>query len=683
MAKMRAADLQAMLAEQRRDAIAAETATDIASERATAMDYYLGDLSKHLPSAEGRSSATSSDVSDTIEGMMPQLMDIFAGGDDVVQFEPVGPEDVQAAEQETDYVNHVFMQENPGFLVLYSFIKDALLSKVGFVKVFWDESEQSSRETYYDQSEDAFALITMQSLGDPSFKIVEHSTNQDPMTGTVTHDVTVETSKKSAQVRVMGVPPEECGIERGARTLREANYFCHDVRRTESELIEQGYDKGQVSALPVESAGLGIESAARDTSDDYGMGTMPNKAARRLRVTEHYVRMDYEGNGKTGLYRVVTGGSAGEILKLEGKPDIQPIDMIPFAAMTPIPMTHRFFGRSVADLVMDIQRIKTALMRGMLDNVYLSNNPRVEVAEETSGPNTLDDLLVVRPGGVVRTKRIGGIQWQVIPNVSGNLFPAIEYLDATREWRTGVTRQGQGIDANALQNQSATAVNQAYTASQARIKLIARIMAETGIKDMFWLVHATIRKHGQEVKVVRLRNQWVQVDPRNWKTRNDLTINVGLGVGGRQQRLASLTLLAGLQEKAMASGLTNLVNADHLYSTAKEIIKTLELKNVDAYFSDPKTRPPVQPKPDPKLIELQAKNEIEKTQAQADMAVQAQKTQAEIALAERKMDMELQMAREMHVMKMREMQMNMEAKAVSALAKNAMQADDTGEGLPQ
>lgn len=683
MPKMNSSELAARLSSQRASAIASQSASDIPAQRADALDYYMGDMSRDMPTTEGRSSAVSSDVADTIEGMMPSLMEIFAGSDEVVQFEPVGPEDVQAAEQETDYVNHVFMQENDGFLVLYSFIKDSLLSKTGYVKVWWEDDETAERETYYDQPDDAFALIMQQVASNDDYQIVEHSINTDEATGITSHDVTIEQTKDVSKVCVIGVPPEEVGIERGARSLRDCNYFYHDVRKTKDELIEQGYDEDQITSLLPDTGQRGIESASRDATSGAGFAG-GDKESQRLLITEHYVRMDYAGKGKSELYRVTTGGANGDVLRVNGKDDIQPIDVIPFAAMTPIPMPHRFTGRSIADLVMDIQRIKTALMRGMLDNVYLANNPRVEVAEENAGPNTLDDLLVQRPGGVVRTKRLGGIQWQVVPNISGNLFPAIEYMDATREWRTGVTRQGQGIDANALQNQSATAVNQAFTAAQARIRLIARIMAETGIKDMFSLIHATIRKHGQQAKTVRLRNQWVQVDPRNWKTRNDLTINVGLGTGGKQQRLASLTMLAGLQEKAMASGLTNLVSPEHLYSTAKEIVKALELKNVDAYFSDPKSQPPLQPKPDPKMIELQAKNEIEKTQAQADIAVQTQKTQAEIAANEQKQMIELQMARELHEMKMREMQFAFEAKVAEAQAKAfAGAATATVDAVPQ
>ncbi len=229
------------------------------------------------------------------------------------------------------------------------------------------------------------------------------------------------------------------------------------------------------------------------------------------------------------LYRVTTGGE-GEVLKRDGEPDVIEVDEIPFAAMTPVIITHRFFGRSIADLVMDIQRIKTALLRALLDNAYLANNPRTEVAESHATETTLDDLLVSRPGGIVRTKLPGGLSVIAHPDVGGHVFPLLQYQDATREWRTGVSRQGQGVDPNALQNQVATIANQMFNAAQAKVKMIARIFAETGIRDLFSLLHAVVRKHGSQPQTARLRNQWVTVDPRDWKARNDMTINVGLGL---------------------------------------------------------------------------------------------------------------------------------------------------------
>jgi hypothetical protein len=224
-----------------------------------------------------------------------------------------------------------------------------------------------------------------------------------------THDVTLVTTKKTAQAKVMGVPAEEFGIERGARDIPTCNYAFHDiVTKTAGDLIAEGFDEDQVNNLEDYTGNTDTETLERDTVGEHFNGTTSstNKSARLVKYTEHYVRMDYEGNGKPCLYQVITAGSQGDILRKDNKDCITPFDAIPFASWTPVPQPHRFFGRSIADIVMPVQREKTALKRGALDNLYLHNNPRVEVAEANSGPNTLDDLLVSRPGGVVRTKTV-------------------------------------------------------------------------------------------------------------------------------------------------------------------------------------------------------------------------------------------------------------------------------------
>jgi hypothetical protein len=487
------------------------------------------------------------------------------------------------------------------------------------------------------------------------------------------HDVTLVTTKTHAQARVMGVPPEEFGIERGARDIKTCNYCFHEVvTKTEADLIAEGFDEEQIKALLPYTGQTDVETSSRDSvNETSGAGFESlNSAARLVKLTEHYVRMDYEGKGRPCLYQVITGGEQGEILRKDGKECITPFDAIPFAATTPVPMTHRFFGRSVADLVMDIQRIKTALVRGMLDNLYLHNNPRVEVAEANAGPNTLDDLLVSRPGGVVRTKTAGGLNWQVVPDITGSVYPALQYLDATREMRTGLSQQSQGIDANALQNQTATAVAQVFSASQMRMKLIARLMAE-GVRDIFALLHGTIRKHGQQQQTVRLRNQWVPVNPRDWKTRDDMTINVGLGTGGKAQQFAQVMALANVQKEMIAGGKVNLVDDQALFNTASELTKIMGYKNPDKFFNDPSAKdpqtgqplhPPVQPPP-PESVQvaqikaqtdqqaLQSKSQldaqaderkaqIETVQAQADMATEQRKLEGEMALAQQKFELE-------------------------------------------
>jgi hypothetical protein len=673
-------DVRALLTAERADALSAMSSSQLSEERAKAQKYYQGDMTEDMAAAEGRSSAVSTDVSDTIEGLMPQLMDIFAGSDEVVRFDPVGPEDVAAAEQETDYISHVFLQQNPGFMVLYSMIKDALLSKTGIVKVWWDKGEEVDRETYLDLDEASYTML----VADPEVEVVEHTERSgtpeglggaggsyrgagatlseivatgngsgEGLGGTdgvgqspiASHDVTVETKRKWERACVEAVAPEEFGIGRNDRTIKDAGYSFHEVVKRRSKLIADGYDQDQINAIPPYTGLTNIETQARDTVEERtgSAGGGANKANELIKIVEHYVRMDYEGNNKPALYRVVTGGEGdAEILRQNGEEVIVREDMVPFAAITPVPVTHRFFGRSVADLVMDIQRIKTALTRGMLDNLYAHNNPRPEVAEALAGDMTLDDLAVMSHGRPIRTNQPGAITWQVIPDITGSIFPALQYLDATREWRTGVSRQGQGVDPEALQNQVATIANQMEEASQAKVKLIARIFAETGIKDLFMLLHGVIRKNGTQAQTVRLRNQWVQVDPRDWKKRNDMTINVGLGTGNKSQQLAGLQLLIAAQREAVAVGMTT---PRRLYNSASRLSNVLGYKNPDEFFKNPATPPeqddqPIQPSPDPKVAQAQQKLELDKAKAGADVQLDQQRGAADVQLAQQKLQAE-------------------------------------------
>jgi hypothetical protein len=694
MPKMDEGALRAQLEAQKADALASTRSSKLTTDRAAALNYYMGDVSEDIPDIDGRSRAVSTDVSDTVEGLMPVLMEIFAASDEVVEFAPVGPEDVQAAKQETDYVNHVFMQKNPGFMVLYSFIKDALLSKMGIVKIWTEENTRQERETFYDQPDDSFALLA----GDKDLDIIAHSVRDTPY-GPL-HDVTVERTKSFKCHRVMAVPPEEFGVSREARDIKTCNYCFHEVRRTQADLIADGYDADQVKALPEYSwTGTNQEALARDTVDEnqagQGAGEL-NRSSRMVIITEHHVRMDYMGDGKTALYRVTTGGQQGEILYKDGELQVIEENRIPMAVMSPIVVTHRLIGRSVADLVMDIQRIKTALMRSLLDNTYMSVNPRPEVAETFATEQTLDDLLTMRPGQPIRTKQPGGITWQKVPFVGADILPVIQFMDTTREWRTGVSRQSQGVDPNALQNQVATIANQMQSAADQKVKLIARIFAETGVRDMFALLHAEIRENGDQQQIVRLRNQWVPIDPQDWRERDDMTINVGLGTGSKQEELAKLQLIIGAQTQAIQVGL---VSRQNLYNSARELVRLSGRKDCESYFVDPSAPPaqnpaeaPIPPPENPQVAQAAQQNQatmaanqqkaaLEQQKAQADAQRETAQAQSEIAIANQKFELEKQLklldaqiAAQRHQMDLEMANHKMALQAQAAQAKQAQAA---------
>src|SRR5215211_562486 len=658
-------ELKALLEAERSDAIGVNAGT-LEQERTQALDYYHGRMAD-MPTLKGRSAAISTDVADTIEGMMPPLMDIMAGSDEVCRFNPQGPEDVEAAEQESDYLNHIFMQRNDGFITLYSFIKDALLEKLGVVKAWWEEQEREEEEQYQGLDDDTFSMLA----AEDSIEIVEHEETE--VDGQILHNVKLSIRKTYGCAKVAPVPPEEFGIAKRTRRLRDTHYCFHEVPKAEDDLIQQGYDRDLVDTLPTWATPSRASSNSRDTVEDSTSAAAAdtvNKAMRQIKVTEHYIRMDYEQVGRASLYRVTTGGDDLVVLTKKGKPDVIKVSAIPFAAMTPVILTHRIYGRSIAELVIDIQRIKTALLRAMLDNAYMASNQRHYIAENLAGDSTIDDMMINRPGSFVRGKLPNAVM--PIPNqeIGSFAYPLLEYIDSTREMRTGVTKQGQGLQANLLQNKGTTAVNQAFTAAQAKLKLVARIFAETGIKDLFTLLHGVVRRNATKADTFRLRNRWVQVDPRGWKTREDMVVQVGLGTGGREQQVAHIMTLIGIQkELALAPDpqYQRLVGAKSIYNSLRKLGEKIDIKSIDPYFNYPDSEEMQQraqepPPPDPKVMELQMKSQmeekklrlqaqlesvklqqsaqIETLQAQADIATQQQKVQSEMALAERRFQLE-------------------------------------------
>jgi len=483
------------------------------------------------------------------------------------------------------------------------------------------------------------------------------------------HDVTIITRRKKGQARVAPVPPEEFGIERNARDIKSCGYCFHEVNRRAGDMIADGWDEDQVNSLQTKTVVNQVEQAARDTVDESagagGGESQSNDATRDVVVTEHYIRLDYEGTGKPALYRVTTGGdsaSVGRIMRRNGEDQIIAIDSIPFAAMTPVIVTHRFWGKSLADLVMDIQRIKTALIRGMLDNTYLSVNPRPVVSEAHANENTLDDLLVSRIGAPIRVRQPGGLDWTQMPAIAEQLLPVLQYVDSEREWRTGVTRVGQGVDPTVLQNTAATIAAQQYSAAQAKTKLIARIFAETGVKDMFVLLHGVIRKHQKNMGVYPKGQNWVNVDPRDWKKREAMTVNVGLGSGGQQQEIMNAQQIGQAQQQMLLGGMIDVVQKKNVYNSAKLMLRGMKIRDPDTYFTDPDSpqaqqvaaqqaqanaNKPTDPKVQVELLQQQGKTQQMQLQAQldqqkmaADTQHQAAKNTAEAALAEKKFELE-------------------------------------------
>jgi hypothetical protein len=512
---------------------------NLSSQRKKSLEYYMGEpLGTEI---DGRSQVVSTDVADTVETILPNLLKIFTASDQTVKCEPVKAEDVALAEQATNYINYIFNKDNNGFSILYTWFKDALIEKNGIVKVYWDESEKVEQETYENLNEQEYQILIdnddVEVVEEESFvdekakeqleelKQLAEAQGQDigDIPTPKLYNCIIKRTTSSGKVKIENIPPEEFLIERNAKTIEDANFVAHRVLKTRSDLIQMGFDRDVVDDLPTQNTvTMNDERLARFADiDESSLNDAPDESTQDIEIYECYVKIDMDGDGIAELRKViVAGGNANTIL------ENMPCDFIPFCSLTPIPMPHRFYGRSVSELVEDVQLVKSTVMRQLLDNMYLTNNNRVAIMD---GMVNLDDLLTSRPGGVVRTKQppsqvMMPMQSQTI---SQQAFPLLEYLDTVRETRTGVTRYSQGLDADSL-NKTATGVNTLMSQSQMRMELIARVFAETGVKDLFRRIFELTVKYQNKERIVELNNKFVPVSPTEWKNRYNISINVGL-----------------------------------------------------------------------------------------------------------------------------------------------------------
>ena len=558
---------------------------ELSKQRERAMEYYYG-----LPfgnEVDGRSQFVDSTVQDTIEWIKPSLMRVFASGDDMVKFNPVGPEDVEMAKQATDYVNYVFTKLNPGWEILYNWFTDALLSKNGIVKVWWNEEEVWNREEYKGLTEiELDALINEEDV-----EVIEHSpyisSDADEVTGEYTsityHDIVIKRLNSKGSIKIENVPPSEFLINREAKTIQDARFVCHRVRKTLSELREMGYDPDPDELGSGEDVVYNAERQARYAFDlssnadvgNWGVGGT-EESLREYWLHENFVKTDYDGDGIAELRKVCTIGST--VLANE------PIDSIPFISICPIRIPHKFFGLSVADQVESLQLIKSTLMRNLMDNMYNQNFGRYAVME---GQANLDDLLTQRPGGVVRVKSPNAVTPLATPSLEPYSFQMLEYLDGVRESRSGVSKNTQGLNDNALTSHTtATAVAQVMTAAQARVELIARNFAETGVKELMSTIYELLQKNQDTDTVIGIRGTWIPVNPSTWRDKYDCTVAVGLGHGNRDQQLMHLSQLIQFATQALSGGL-GIVNEQNLYNIAAQVIKNMGFANVQDFLTDP------------------------------------------------------------------------------------------------
>ena len=579
---MKDRDLAALIDRESRNAIGADDFTS--GERQRAMDYYHGDARGDLspPDVQGRSSVVSKDLMETVEWAMPAMMDMFASADDVVRFEPDREEDEQGAEDATNYVGYLIRRKNDGFVTLHDAIKSALIQKIGVVKVYTDSREDIREERYRGLSQAELQALSE----DPEVEIAEQVEYADPALPpeqAQAFDVLLTRKREVVDFRCEGVPPEEIRIAKGSRRIEDVRYIAHEVKKTISKLLDEGYPEDKVRQLQSDDDYMAeAEEQSRhdhDGSYDYRDDDGADASQREVTLTEAYVRVDYDGDGVSEYRRVVKAG--GVIFENEVTDDH------PFALFTPILMPYQVVGLSFFDLLDDLQRIRTALSRQMLDNAYLVNTPRVEVLD---GKVNLDDLLSPRPGGIIRKKQVDAMSWQTVPFVGGQVLSLLQHFDEVRDSRSGVTEVNSALQVESLAktNVGSQGVAALMSAGTQRIKLMARVFAETGVKRMYLLMLKLVTQHVKRQEQVKLNGRWLMIDPREWRNRYNVEVSVGIGTASREQKIMQLQTIGQAQEKVIPLGLAGPENVHH---TVTRLVSAMGYSNADRFFRQPQPMP--------------------------------------------------------------------------------------------
>lgn len=603
--------------------------SNIAAEQGKAMDYYLA--KPFGTEEEGRSAVVSTDVWDVVEGLTPLILKPFVASADVVRFNPVGADDEEAAEQESDYINWIVTQRNNAFNELLAWVKNGLLQKNGIVKYWWEKTEQTSIERYYGVDDEVFSILQQE----PGVEVIEHTETLAEDQMTLMHDVTLRVTEKVGHAKYQVIPPEEFMIDKGASSPdpQTAKFVEHRAKVTVSDLRSMGYKvEDSIADSNSDDVTSSEQFTARRSDDESTIGHDEglDPSAREVTLREVYIRIDYDGDGLAELRKVCLVGR--EILANDETEEI------PFCAWTPYQQPHKFYGKCPADETLEIQLIKSTLWRQSLDNIYTINNNRVFANEDVN----LDDLIDNQIAGVVRIKSKTAVSQAVmsapITPIGQVVQPMMEYLDSAKENRTGFTRYNQGSDTDSL-NKTATGIRIITENANNRVEIMARAFAEQGLGPLMRGVHGLCRRHATKEETVRLRGKWVPIDPRGWKRRMDLTVSVGLGTSDQQMRMQGIQLLM-MEQKQLAQ--VGIVQPQHFLASATKLAEIVGFKNPEQFFGAKEEQglpPQVQQVLQQAQQEMQAMTqriqelesgvEAKKIDAQAKMQVESIKQQGE------------------------------------------------------
>ena len=603
--------------------------SEIAPDRIKSQRYFDGEVD--IGEEAGRSKVVATKVRDTVRAIKPSLMRVFLSTDRAVEYVPSGPKDVNFAELATKYMQYKF-NELGGYRIINDAFHDALVKKVGVVKVYWDTYTDQEIYEYHDLNDQEYSLI----INEDDVDVIEHSVETsieiDMMGMEVEmpkHYLKIARNTERGDMCMESVPPEEFFVDRSAKRLEDAYVVAHRTQMRVSDLVSMGYDYEDVvdlTGLSTANTTANAEEFERQGYDDvYAQENVQDPSMRLVAVTEAYMRIDVDGTGVAKLQKIVLGGDDYQILSIE------PWGEVPFAVFEIDPEPHTFFGRSIADILMNEQDASTMMLRGVLDNVALTNNPQREVLD---GQVNIEDLLNNEIAGIVRVKTSGAVRDLAVPFVAGQTLAAIQYMDAEIESKTGVTKASSGLNPDAMQSTTAAAVNATIQAAAGQVEVMARNLAEGGMRRLFKLMLKLMVENVDEAVMMRMAGgQYQPVDPRAWNAKMDVTVNVGLGTGREDQRSAALAQALQLQMQVYQNyGATNgMVTMTNIRNTLADMLAVQGVRNADRYFA------PMDPQ-----IEAQLQAQAAQQQQQPPVDQQAQAIiQAEQIRAEARKEVEM------------------------------------------
>lgn len=645
--KMTDSELVAIIKAHRADSLGVDDG-DLAQQRADAMDHYHG--RPYGTEVVGRSQVVSRDLSETVDWIMPALMRVFVQSSRLGEFDPVGPKDVKLAQQESDYVNRIMMQKNPGFMILHDAIKDCLLLKNGYTKEFWEKYETVKVERYKDLSTEQLTML-MADLSAEDTEVEVLAAESEMTEFGEMFDVELRIKRECGKATWIAIPAEEVRVSKKCRgSLMDSPFVEHETKKTRSELVELGMPRSFVDSLPAynDDATDGQKLARDSTTDESDVEhDVVDRSMELIDYCEAYIRVDYDGDGVAELRRVITCAD-----RIPPGPEWnETTEVCAITGWVSKRVPHRHVGESLDDELADLQEIKTTLQRQMLDNAYFTNTTQVVVNQDVYLP----DFLTNQPGGVKRTTSSQAVQGSVmqlqVPPIIPHLLPAIDYIDKVKETRSGV-RPGSDLDPDVLQNVTKGAFMEHMNRASQKIEMIARMIAETGVKESFLKMHGLLIRHQNQREMVQLRGNWMPINPAEWRERNDLTIRIGLGTGNEDDKRQKITMLAQAQFQLLqaATSAPPMVYAK-MYAMFEELCATMGMDMPEKFAIAPngpeyqemqRMLQQRQQQPNPDIIKIQQQGQLEQQrmamQQQVDrnrQELEAQQQAAKIAAEER------------------------------------------------